>query len=272
MNIIVETITPTIAEAWLNANKSNRKMRDGVAEKYADDMRSGRWTVCPEPISFYVDGDLADGQHRLWAIVDSNTIQTFPVARGLLRIDGLNLNTGLGRSVVDNARISGTDTGLSFTLIAAAKAIEFGTIALNRTVSNSETLEVVNRHREAASFAASAVRRRQLLCGAVVMGAVGRAYVHETDHARLQRFCDVLGTGFYEGQDETAAITLRNYLLTKGAVASSTALWRDTFLKCQNAVHYFMRSKKLMTIKSVSEDMYPLTKAKRTKPTKKATP
>ena len=268
MHIAIETITAKQAESWLDQNKSNRRLRDGVVEKYADDMRNGRWTNCPEPISFYDDGDLADGQHRLWAIVESGAAQCFPVARGLSREDGLNLNTGLTRNIIDNSRISGRDTCLSPSLIAAAKAIEFGSMNIGRALSNAETLAVVDRQREAATFAASTVKRRQLLCGAAVMGSVGRAYLCEPDRDRLQRFCDVLGTGFYEGDGETAAITLRNYLQTKGATASSSALWKDTFWKCQNALWYFMRAKKLTAIKVVSEEAYPLSKAKKAQATR----
>lgn len=264
MNITIETITPKIAEAMLNTNKSNRKLRPGVAERYASDMKLGQWTTCPVPISFYEDGDVADGQHRLWAIIESGCAQTFPVARGLKRADGLNIDTGLGRSVIDNARISGEDKSLTPSMISAARAIEFGQMTnLGRVLSNADVLELVDRHRPAVIFAAGTVKRKQLLCGAVVLGAVGRAYLHEPDKDRLTRFCDVLGSGFYDGDGETAAITLRNYLLTKGAVASSSALWRDTFSKCQNAIFYFMRGKRLMNIKSVSEEAYPLAKAKR---------
>jgi len=266
MIITIETVTPKAAEAWLNANKSNRRLRDGVVERYADDMSNGRWTTCPEPISFYEDGDLADGQHRLFAIIESNTEQTFPVARGLKRADGLNLNTGLGRTLVDNARISKSDDGLSRTLIATARAIEFGTIVVGRSVSNGETLAIVNKHREAATFASSEVRRKSLLCGAVVTGAVGRAYAAGVDPNKLRRFCDVLGSGLYDGEGETAAIAIRNYLLEKGAVLSSSGLWVDTFVKVQNAIRYFADGKKLTVIKGVSEEAYQLRKA--TKPRK----
>jgi len=269
MNIVIETVTPDLATAWLNANKSNRRMRDGVAEKYTEDMRGGRWTNCPEPISFYADGDLADGQHRLWAIIESRTSQAFPIARGLTRIDGLNLNTGLSRTIIDNARISGADTHLSPALISAARAIAYGTMNIGRVMSNAEILEMVQRHREAAQFAATTVKRRQLLCGAVVLGAVGRAYLQEPDKARLERFCDVLGSGFYDGPGETSATALRNYLLAKGSAASTNALWRDTFLKCQNAIHYFMRGKPRTAIKAVSEEAYPLAIAKRAMATRK---
>lgn len=263
MQIVIETVTPKIAEGWLNANKSNRRLRDGIVEKYADDMKHGRWTTCPEPISFYTDGDLADGQHRLFAIIESDTPQTFPIARGLKREDGLNLNTGLGRTLVDNARISKTDDGLSKALIATARAMEFGTISVGRSVSNGETLDIVDRHREAAAFAASEVRRKPLLCGAVVTGAVGRAYAAGADHDKLRRFCDVLGTGLYNGDTETAAVAIRNYLLEKGAVLSSSGLWVDTFMKEQNAIRYFTEGRKLTVIKSVSEEAYPLKKTRR---------
>ncbi len=121
MEIVIENVTPTKATAWLNKNNVNRTMRPGVAEQYADDMINGRWTNCPVPISFYEDGNVADGQHRLWAIIDSGCAQKFPIARGLKREDGLNIDTGKSRSIVDNAKISGTESGLTNELLAIAR-------------------------------------------------------------------------------------------------------------------------------------------------------
>jgi len=101
---VLETITPTKAHTWLNRNTSNRKLRDGWVEKYASDMRAGKWTECIVPIVFYENGDIADGQHRLWAIIESDTPQRFFVLHGLTREAGLNIDTGGGRNLVDNAR------------------------------------------------------------------------------------------------------------------------------------------------------------------------
>jgi hypothetical protein len=260
MNITTETVTPKVAEAWLNANKSNRKLQEGMVEKYATDMRVGAWTTCPAPIVFYEDGDLADGQHRLWAIVESGTTQIFPVARGLSREAGLNIDTGRGRTLIDNARISKTDPDLSAALIATARAMEFGTIAIGRVISNSEILVIVERHRASAQFAASTVRRKTLLCGAVVTGAVGRAHAAGVPPDKLARFCDVLATGLYDNEGETAAVAARNYLMQKGAIASTSGLWRDTFLKMQNAVSYFAAGKKLTICRTVADEAYPLKK------------
>lgn len=268
MEICIENVTPTKAANWLNSNRSNRKLRDGVAEKYADDMRCGRWTTCPTPISFYVDGEVADGQHRLWAIVESGCAQRFPVARGLQRVDGLNIDTGLGRSLLDNARISGADSDLSNELIAVCRGIADGVHSNTATSgsknqrSNAERLEIVAAHREAGHWACANGPRGRPVRNGIVLSAIGRAWYMEADKERLRRFSDVLTSGLYDGDGETAAIALRNYLMTKPALTSA-ALWRDTFLKAQNAIHYFMRGKRLTVIKGTQDEAYPLKKGRK---------
>lgn len=257
----IETVTPEIAAAWLLANKNNRRMRHGIVESYASDMASGNWTQCIEPISFYADGDLADGQHRLKAIVDTGTTQVFIVVRGLSREDGLNINAGFGRTIVDNARISGAHSHLTTVLQSAARAIELGSPGVNRRLSHAEVLAMVHKHQPAAEFASANVRRVRYLCTSPILGAVGRAHLHEEDKDRLKRFCDVFGTGLYDGPSEVSGAAFRSYVQNKGPAASTTALWRDTFFKAQNAIHYFMRGKKLTHIKAVAEEVYPLQNA-----------
>lgn len=252
-----EKITPATAEKWLNHNKSNRKLRDGVAEKYATDMKGGNWTKCPTPISFYEDGDLADGQHRLWAIVMSDTTQSFLVLRGLSRQDGLNIDTGLNRNVVDSGRISGKDTGLSLALIAVARGIDHGS-PNSGALSNATRLELVSRHREAAQFGLSHGPRTKFMRNAIVHAAIGRAWYIEADKDKLRRFCAVMDTGLPIDQNEFAAIAMRNYLLQKGPLAATTSMWRDTFLKAQNCIYYFMRGKSLKVVRTVTDEAYPL--------------
>jgi hypothetical protein len=257
----MEIVTPAKAEKWLNSNKANRKLREGVAEKYAEDMANGKWTQCPVPISFYEDGDIADGQHRLFAIIESNTSQRFLIYHGLSRAAGLNLDTGLGRTLVDNARISGDNSDLSNELISLARAIEEGTRQIGGR-SNAKRLELVNKHDEAARWAVANGPRSRGLRSAITLGAVARAYYHEKDKDKLKRFCEVVNTGFSDGRHESAAVAIRNYIMASkaGRASNSPALWRETFLKVQNAINYFMKGKALTVIKVVSEEAYPLKK------------
>ena len=83
LTIEIETITPEIAQVWLEKNTNNRTIRQMVVDRYADEMCSGAWKLNAETIKFSRDGTLLDGQHRLWAVVESKvTIQSF-VARGI---------------------------------------------------------------------------------------------------------------------------------------------------------------------------------------------
>lgn len=257
--ISMELITPKKAEQMLNANKGNRSLRPGVAEKYAADMSAGKWTQCTVPISFYENGDVADGQHRLFAIIESGTSQRFIILRGLERKDGLNIDTGLGRTLVDNARISGENTELTNELISICRGVDIGA-RQQGALSNSQRLDFVAKHEEAARWAISNGIRGRGLRNAITLSAVTRAWYHEKDKERLQRFCEVVTTGFSDGKHESAAIALRNYLLSERTqgVTNSTPLWRDLFLKAQNAIKYFMQGKPLTVIRETKEEAYPL--------------
>src|SRR4051812_21570608 len=150
---IMEHVTPSKAQTWLNKNENNRNMREGVAEKYAADMREDRWTECSAPIIFYENGDLADGQHRLWAVVESGKGQDFLVMRDFPKDAAINIDTGAGRTLIDNAKISGMDDDLSHKLISVTRAVEQGTGTSKGAVSYAQRLKWVDLHREAAKWA-----------------------------------------------------------------------------------------------------------------------
>lgn len=79
-----ERVTPTRAMALLesreNVSLENRKVDEQWVKRYAEDMRQGRWMVTGDSIKVNPDGNLIDGQHRLWAVVETGiAIDTFVV-------------------------------------------------------------------------------------------------------------------------------------------------------------------------------------------------
>jgi len=256
LSVELEQVTPEKAFAWLNhANDGNRSIRDTKVNTYTDDMMNGKWTNCETPISFYKDGFLANGQHRLTAIVASKTTQLFPIYRGLNREDGLNIDTGLTRTVVDNGRISGLDTHLSNALVATARAFHTGRQAdRSKPVSNAETLEIVDMYRAGCEWAVSNGPKGKRLSSAVIKAAIARAWYHTDDHEKLKRFCEVMNTGFSDGEKESAAIAIRNYF-TEGAGGAD---WPQDFKKVQNAIKAFLDGRKLTIIKPVQDDTFPI--------------
>jgi hypothetical protein len=259
--VTVEKITPAKAEKMLNKNHDNRHLRAGVVEKYAADMKSGSWTDCTDPIAFYEDGDVADGQHRLWAVSVSGVTVEFIVVRGLSREAGLNIDVGVPRNLVDNARISGSNVDLSNRLIAVARAIATGSRGSTGTaISNADKLAYVEQYDEPARWAIANGPRGRAFSHSVVTGALGRAWFYESDKARLAMFGEVLNKGFMADEGDSAAIAIRNYLQQHAEKYGfgNRDVWYDAFCKVQNAIRYFMRRKSLKVIKAVGAECYPL--------------
>jgi hypothetical protein len=70
----MKTQTKIITPEWAidvleKHNPRNRKLSEQTVQSYATDMKNGRWFLNHQGIAFDVNGDLLDGQHRLWAVV-----------------------------------------------------------------------------------------------------------------------------------------------------------------------------------------------------------
>ena len=68
-------VTPDMAVKWLDeTNTNNRQVREDHVSRLAADMLTGKWQGRNgEAIRFDTTGRLVDGQHRLWACVQSET-------------------------------------------------------------------------------------------------------------------------------------------------------------------------------------------------------
>lgn len=97
----IETITPAIAERYLQKNTENRRTRHTVISRYAKDMAAGRWELTGDPITFNVDGTLVQGQHRLLACIESGASFTSQVMRNASRGAYRVMDTGEKRNLAD---------------------------------------------------------------------------------------------------------------------------------------------------------------------------
>lgn len=74
-------ITPEIAYQMLKDNNNhNRKISRHTVNSYSEDMKNGRWIDNGIPITICIEtNDIADGQHRLAAVVQSGISQFFTI-------------------------------------------------------------------------------------------------------------------------------------------------------------------------------------------------
>lgn len=124
----VVAVTPETAREWLVRNTHNRKISQANVDKLTAAIRRGEWKLNGEAIKIASDGTILDGQHRLLAIVESETaIDTF-VITGLPADTQETMDTGKQRSLADVLSLRGEKscTQLASVLTAVLRAERYG--------------------------------------------------------------------------------------------------------------------------------------------------
>lgn len=103
----IEMVTPKMAKEWLSNNPHNRKIKIPRSQRYAELMKKGQWSLTNEGIGIDKYGRLLDGQHRLQAIVLSETSQMMLILKGLDPDTRSKINRGRNRSITDDLNILG---------------------------------------------------------------------------------------------------------------------------------------------------------------------
>jgi len=103
----VETITPEIAKEYLKYNTFNRSLANKSVDVLADQMSRGQWQMNGQAIIFADNGKLLDGQHRLYAIIQSGTSIETVVTRGISEEAFKTIDLTRGRSAGDIFTIAG---------------------------------------------------------------------------------------------------------------------------------------------------------------------
>jgi len=107
----VMDIDPTTAAAFLDKNTDNRPIGQNRVEAFARVMKNGGWKVNNQAIGFDVDGNLIDGQHRLWAIVESGITVRISVAYNVAKDAIKTIDRGATRSIAEVLRRDGVIPG-----------------------------------------------------------------------------------------------------------------------------------------------------------------
>jgi hypothetical protein len=180
--------------------------------------------------------------------------------RGLPRDAGLNIDMGVNRTLVDNARIAGIDNELTYEAIGTARAYVFGARDTTRR-SPSQMLQLIEPIREQVLWAIKHAPNGKYLRNSLTRAALARAYTYESDKDRLAQFGPTMTSGFSDSPGDNAAVAFRNHMIAQGPAGSAVGEnWRDSFLKAQHAIWNFMRHRDVRRIRTVVNETYPLPK------------
>lgn len=223
VTITTETVTPAIALVWLESNTNNRVVRQARVNQYAADMAGGRWLFTGDPIRMSETGVLLDGQHRLWAIVESGVTLQLVVVRGLADEVFKVLDTGLGRLMADVLRHEGVQNAAHS---AAAARVMIGyqrgwLLDSNRMqrISRDERLAWVLEHNDSVQWAVRISMRISFNVGKssnAAWSVLALLIEEAAGRERAEEFLNALVTGASLNRDDPR-LSLRNWSIARGA-------------------------------------------------------
>lgn len=244
----VETITPQLAKAYLEKNKDNRKTSRHRIGIYSRDMRSGKWTP-GSPISFFDNGDLADGQHRLLAVVEADVPVVFVVVRNLPIESRLVHNSGMVQTAAANIQMYTGSNHIHGVLVHKATAFVRTLIEVENSkdasvLSASELVEKIDCVSESLEFVAPYVARKRKGISAAAIWAAVMAAFYVVDKNRLLVFCDVFA-GKRNAVDSCEAMVMRLAQIMTVTDHAGAGTRQDVFMKTQRCIKAFLDNQSL---------------------------
>lgn len=241
-------VTPEMASGWIASNNDgNRKVRRDDVELLKRQIVEGEYEPTHQGIGFYEDGNLADGQHRLIAIVESGVGIWINVTTGLKRSAVHKIDRGIGRTALDSLHFLGMKSdnrrvavcqGMIYQLVAERQGRDRWEI---QKTTSKDFADYYAKFADAIAFTMEFGTASKY--PAPLKSAVATAWFSE-NRQRLGEFMMVLDCGEMFSDDDRAAIRLRDYLRDKKYGNGGTAR-NDLFLRCCGALRYFLARRNL---------------------------
>lgn len=240
----------------------NRNVSQAHVDKLAADMKRGMWGRNHQGLAFDMNGILMDGQHRLWAVVESATTQMMQVTYGLDREAQLTIDAGRQRNCVDIMAVAGF-TDVRPLHVGVMKALARGTAVSKPILTRLQEVELMQRHQKAIEFTMSLFPKARVpgIMRAPMLAVLARAF-YTQPHEKLRRFAEVLATGQRGGDEAESVIVMLNQwlLTTKGELATASL---EIYGKTQRALQAYLRGDRLKHLYKASDDLFPLPQLKK---------
>jgi hypothetical protein len=225
-------ISPSLAEHFLSKNILNRNISHALVNKYATDMENGSWEVTHQGIAFYDDDTVADGQHRLLAIIKARATVPMMVTYGLKKESSLGIDVHRPRSIVDGIKIGGFSDWIDFKHVALINTI--ANKSSRKRMTSVEVISWLKKLEDSVKFAMTHLTNKRYLTNTSSQAAVVLAHYHKIDEELLSHFCKVFLSGIAESKLDTSIIRLRDDFLNNPSQCHGVKM--EKFYKTQRVI------------------------------------
>lgn len=252
-------VSPEMAAKWLEGNVLNRPLKQAHVDRLAREMKAGRWQLTHQGIAFDDSGCLIDGQHRLWAVMESQV--TVPL-RAFYNQPAGNLyavDNGERRTNLDILNLTGAVGEVTAKDLATLRAMLAGMSARGNTRSACEEGEQLRRHQHAVEFAVKhlGASGRKGLATAQIRAVIARA-TYTADEQRLIHFCDVLRSGVPADESDHIILTLRDFLARNQNAGNGESVQRVRYAKTEWALDAYLNGRTSKRLCGSDVELFPL--------------
>lgn len=272
MKTEIVRVTPDIAAEMLSKNTSNRTIRNSRVKYYAQQMKEGKWHLTGQTITFAKDGQLLDGQHRLWAVIEADVPVDFLVVYDADKVS--TYDCGLKRSTRDQLQLGGVDFSSAIMSPAGLAIIKQcmnleanGTILQKgKSIPVDDVREWIEKNEDDADFF-SALCYQQ--AGSTAIKGSRRAVIYATlwgiykldvglTKDDINRVVDVLKNGLAKVEKDAPIVGFRNKLLAESRMNDA-----EVFSRLQYAVYHYLRETATITNRYEARPKYNFAKLKK---------
>ena len=251
------TITPAMATEWLSHCVNNRKVSQKYVNRLVAQMAAGKWHITNAAIAFDRNGQLVDGQHRLWAVLLSDVSIVSWVCRGIDPDAVMSIDTAKVRNLPDILRIGGENGKVTNNEVATMRRMlaSFGNAP---DWAPEEYSRAMARHHKAVQFAVDnlpTVTSARGVNTGITRAVVARAW-YTQDRARLAQFCRKLTSGIVTSEEESIIVGLRQYLQENRGGSFTSRMQR--YGKIEKVLALWLAGENPSRVYAVSNEQFPL--------------
>jgi len=257
-NAYLVDVTPELARQWLTYNRINRPARPAVLRQYVRQIESGLWKRTHQGVAFTREGVLLDGQHRLFAIIQTGKTMTMLVFINEPVENYEFIDCGCNRSNLDIIRMSTRDNTLVLMHTQTLKAMLAGRCCKsNGKYSSAELGELYRRYAAAVNFAVDQLGdyQNKQVNDPTVRGVIARACYYLSKD-QIVDFCNMLKG---QNQDHPAAKMVnafRDCLMLWDDRRENTR--RDIYKRCECILKAIQNNEVLFGFPTALGELFPI--------------
>lgn len=271
MKTEIVKVTPDIAAEMLSRNSTNRTLRNNRVKYYAQQMKEGKWHLTGQTITFAKDGQLLDGQHRLWAVIEADVPVEFLVVYDADKVS--TYDCGLKRSTRDQLKLGGVQFSnaiMSSAGIAIAKQCmhieQFGAVMQKgRTFAVDDIQSWIEKNYDDCEYFAELSYQQS---GSSAIKGSRRASIYATlwgiyklggiTKNEIDRVVEIIKTGLAKEEQDAPVVGFRNKLLAESRMNDLEVSHR-----LQYAVYHYLKETATIKNRYEAKSKYDFTKLKK---------